>query len=198
VTTPVTTPPDEAVRNRIRHRTDQTLFVEAGAGSGKTSLLVERIVALIRAGVPIREIAAVTFTEKAAGELRDRLRETLAEHRLEEALDDLDGAAIGTLHSFARRILAEHPIEAGLPPLIEVRDEIASRVGADRRFDELQTRLLQDPDTAPVLRLAFGAGLELGHLRALALNLDDNWDLVEQRLADLPTPSVPHINTAGR
>jgi ATP-dependent helicase/nuclease subunit A len=171
--------------------------VEAGAGSGKTSLLVERIVALIRDGVPIRQVAAVTFTEKAASELRDRLRETLTDQGLEDALDELDRAAIGTLHSFARRILAEHPIEAGLPPLIEVHDEIASRVSADRRFDELQTQLLEDPATAPLLRLAFGAGIELAHLRALALALDDNWDLVAQRLAHLPTPAVPHINAAG-
>ncbi|WFG42340.1 UvrD-helicase domain-containing protein [Pseudonocardia alni] len=184
---------DQAARDRIRTDLDSTLFVEAGAGSGKTRSLVERIVALVASGVAMRHIAAVTFTEKAAAELRDRLRATLSEAGHTEALDELDGAAIGTLHSFARRILSEHAIEAGLPPLIEVLDPVASRVAADRRWDELQTELLDDPEAAPVLRLALAAGVRLDHLRALATNLDANWDLVVERI---PTqlPSRPHLD----
>lgn len=191
----MTAPVDQAIRDRIVTETDRTLFVEAGAGSGKTTLLVDRIVALVEdANAPMRNIAAVTFTEKAAAELRDRLRDGLGAKELDDALDELDGAAIGTLHSFARRILVEHPIEAGLPPLVEVLDDIASRVVADRRWNELQTELLEDPATAPLLRLAFGAGIKLDHLRTLAHDLDDNWDLVDQRLRDLPPPATPTID----
>jgi hypothetical protein len=65
-------PPDEAERRRIRSDLGATLFVEAGAGAGKTSSLVGRIVNLVRSGVPITAIAAITFTEKAAAELRSR------------------------------------------------------------------------------------------------------------------------------
>ncbi len=69
---------DEAARAIIRTELDRTLFVEAGAGSGKTSALVGRLVNLVVVGeVPLRRIAAVTFTEKAAAELRDRLRAEL-------------------------------------------------------------------------------------------------------------------------
>lgn len=122
---------DADARRRITDHLDETLFVEAGAGSGKTKSLVDRVVALALSGIPLREVAAVTFTEKAAAELRDRLRVAFESRRAAappgstdagratEALDDLDTAAIGTLHSFAQRILAEHPIEAGLPPLDE-------------------------------------------------------------------------------
>lgn len=121
-----TTLADQGERDRIRDDTAATLFVDAGAGSGKTSALVERVTTLVmRDGVALARIAAVTFTEMAGAELRDRLRacfETIWQARgvdaeiAQQALDDLDGAAIGTLHSFAQRILTEHPIKAGLPP----------------------------------------------------------------------------------
>ena len=96
---------DLATRDAIVEALDETLFVEAGAGSGKTKALVDRVVALVtRRGVPMREIAAVTFTEKAAAELRDRIRRTLeaaarggeavAAARAALALEELDGAAV--------------------------------------------------------------------------------------------------------
>ena len=96
------------------------LAVTAGAGSGKTHVLVERYLRLLeRCGVP--EIAAVTFTEAAATEMRERVRRavmtdgSLAGHR-----KDLDEAAIGTLHSLALRLLREHPVEAAIDPAAEV------------------------------------------------------------------------------
>ena len=100
---------DAATRDAIVDDLDATLFVEAGAGSGKTKALVDRVVALVtrRATCPMREIAAVTFTEKAAAELRDRIRRALEADRAARrpstdrrgagsaaALDELDGAAI--------------------------------------------------------------------------------------------------------
>ena len=113
---------DAATRVAIVDDLGDTMFVEAGAGSGKTKSLVDRVVALVtRAGVPMREIAAVTFTEKAAAELRDRIRRELeraalsGDTRARAALDELDGAAVSTLHAFAQRLLSENPIEAGLP-----------------------------------------------------------------------------------
>ena len=132
--------PDQGARQRIVDELDATLFVEAGAGSGKTSALVDRVVALVTTGTAeLRNVAAITFTEKAAAELRDRIRhrlETVAEHNAEnedgrrcrEGLDQLDGAAIGTLHAFAQRLLSENPVEAGLPPQVEVLDEVTSAI----------------------------------------------------------------------
>ena len=71
---------DDAVRERIRKDTASTLFVNAGAGSGKTEALVHRVVTLVLDDdIPMRHIAAVTFTERAGAELRDRLRERMEE-----------------------------------------------------------------------------------------------------------------------
>jgi ATP-dependent exoDNAse (exonuclease V) beta subunit len=185
-------PPDQAARDRIADRLDQTLFVEAGAGSGKTRALVERIVRLVTTGTAgLDAIAAITFTDKAAAELRDRVRRRLddelerahaggdpraAEH-CRRALADLDSAAIGTLHSYAQRVLTEHPIEAGLPPRIEVLDEVASAVAFDDRWSRFLDQLLADPAAEPALLLATAAGVKTAHLRLIALAFNQNWDL---------------------
>ncbi|MDD7920009.1 UvrD-helicase domain-containing protein [Actinomycetospora callitridis] len=191
------TAPDEAVRERIRTDLHSNLFVDAGAGSGKTTVLVERIVNVVRSGVPMRHIAAVTFTEKAAAELRDRLREKLEAVGHEDALAELDTAAIGTLHAFARRVLSEHPIEVGLPPLIEVLDEVGSDVAAERRWNDLRTELLSDADVAPLLRLGLAADMKLDHVRELVARLEANWDVVEERLTGVVPPPPPHVDISS-
>jgi ATP-dependent exoDNAse (exonuclease V) beta subunit len=143
------TPVDAAARDDIRDLHAATLFVEAGAGTGKTTALVNRVVSLIARGrVTIRELAAITFTEAAAGELRDRIRYRLEQAaagviepvlapeeqaRCRAALQDVDDAALSTLHGFAQRILAEHPLEAGLPPRFEVVDDVEAAVRFEQR-----------------------------------------------------------------
>ena len=199
------THPDHAATERIRTALDETLFVEAGAGSGKTRALVDRVLALVLdAGEPLGAIAAITFTEKAAAELRDRVRRRLdaaAEsarrtgdsaslERCQAALDDLDAAAIGTLHSFAQRILSEHPVEAGLPPRVEVLDEVASMVAFDDRWTELVDDLLDDATLARPILLLTAAGVRLTALREIALSFNQNWDLVAER-APADAPELP-------
>jgi len=177
---------DAAARQRIAESTPETLFVEAGAGSGKTSSLVGRITRLVLVdGVDLSGIAAVTFTEKAGAELRDRLRtalETATGARAEQALEDLDSAAIGTLHSFAQRILTEHPIEAGLPPLIEVADELSSAVAFEERWSEQRRALLDDDTVAEALVLGMSARITLENLRSLSRLFGADWDLVADRV----------------
>lgn len=191
----ITSPVDSAARDRIRQATDRTMFVNAGAGSGKTKTLVDRIEQLVlRDGVPLAAVAAVTFTERAGAELRDRLRaqfekafRTAADadrHRAVDALDDLDSAAIGTLHAFAQRILAEHPIEGGLPPLLEVLDEVGSSVAFEERWSELQSALLEDDAVAQPLVVCLALGVTLADLRNLAQKLGRDWDLIESRVID--------------
>src|SRR3954452_1587359 len=96
---------DATARARIVSDLATTLFVEAGAGAGKTTMLTSRVVALVRAGVPITSIAAITFTEKAAAELRHRVRVILAADAesvtdlaelalVQAAMEQLDQAAI--------------------------------------------------------------------------------------------------------
>ena len=129
----------------------------------------QRVVALV--GVrrtAIESIAAITFTEKAADELRQRVRLALLEgaagdrsrragQRCRTALDDLDQAALCTLHAFAQRILTAFPVEAGLPPAVSVLDEIASDLDFDQRFQAFYAELLERPELERTLSSGVGA-----------------------------------------
>ncbi len=199
-------PPDHEARQRIAGSLGETLFVEAGAGAGKTTSLAGRIVALVREGVPIGAIAAITFTEKAAAELRTKTREMLAEQaagaaaspegrsRLAEGLDNADAAPIGTLHAFAGRLLREFPVEAGLPPGFTVLDEVASDLAFEERWATHVLDLLDDPARAGVVLYARRDGLGVDGLKRLARAFGDGWDLVrervEQGVAEPPPPDL--------
>ena len=183
-------PGDEPARETIRTDLDATLFVEAGAGTGKTTVLVDRVVALVRSGVPMRNIAAITFTDKAASELRDRVRTDLENDGATEALAELDAAAICTLHAFAQRILTDFPIEAGLPPRIDVRDEVSSRVAFEDRWRTFVEELLEEPELEQAMLVMLAANVRLEQLRAVAEVLDDNWDLLERIGAP---PDIPPL-----
>ena len=89
-------------------------LISAGAGTGKTRVLVERVFNLVtRHSVPLAEILVLTFTEKAAGEIKQRLSRRFLQEKRAQARQDLESAAISTFHSFAARLLREHPVEAG-------------------------------------------------------------------------------------
>ncbi|WP_433123002.1 UvrD-helicase domain-containing protein [Arthrobacter koreensis] len=192
---------DQDHRTLIATALDTTVFVEAGAGSGKTHAMVERIAALVESGVDIGSIAAITFTEKAAGELRERLRKTLelrisadgGSHSLfSTALDRLDAAPIGTIHSFAARLISEYPIEAGVPPLITVVDELRGQLAFERRWETAQQAVFTDPAADGALRVLLALGVTLDQLRSVAKELDSNWD----RLRDHPPvgQTVPRLD----
>jgi ATP-dependent helicase/nuclease subunit A len=147
--TPAILTDDEAARERIRNSLVESLIVEASAGTGKTSELVRRIVRVLASGTPVESIVAVTFTHKAAGELKIRLREELDRARaecahlgdarerahLEDALERLEEAAIGTIHGFCAQILRERPVEAGIDPGFEELTEQENARIYGRAFD---------------------------------------------------------------
>ncbi|MGA1199799.1 MAG: UvrD-helicase domain-containing protein, partial [Candidatus Latescibacterota bacterium] len=129
---------DQTARDRIKNDLTQNFMVQAGAGAGKTYSLVGRMVEVITKGhAHIENIAAITFTRKAAGEMRGRffnqLRKSFQTEQdpnikdnLQEALRNIDRCFIGTIHSFCSRLLRERPVEAGLSPdfaELEERDE---------------------------------------------------------------------------
>jgi ATP-dependent exoDNAse (exonuclease V) beta subunit len=195
---------DQRARDRIRSDLDRTLFVSAGAGSGKTTELVERVLALVRAGTPVDRLAAITFTEKSADELRDRIRRELERHaeRAEDpaarracavALDDLDQAAICTLHSFAQRVLTAFPLEAGVPPAFAVLDEITSDRDFEERWQAFYDELVERPELDRTMTLALELGIKPEHLRSVAEQLDDSWDRVRVPAA---APEPPPLDAA--
>ena len=123
-------PPDEAIRARVRTDFATTLVLEAGAGTGKTTVLVDRLVNLVVSGTAtLDRIVAITFTEAAAGELKMRLRDAL-ERRLgsastaeaallSRALIDLERANVSTIHAFAAALLRERPFESGIESVVQ-------------------------------------------------------------------------------
>jgi ATP-dependent helicase/nuclease subunit A len=209
------TPVDHAHRLRIeRTGLHETLFVEAGAGTGKTHELVERILHLVTdEGVPLAAIAAITFTEAAAAELRDRVRERL-ERRVAEsppeheraaclqALDEVDEAAISTLHGFALRILSEQPLEVGLPPRVEVLDEVSSQLGFQERWRRFVDELYADPAAEELVLRAWALGIEvdsrrrISTLKHVAEVFEDSWDRLDA-VAQLVHPPLPPIDLSA-
>ncbi|HKP55269.1 MAG TPA: UvrD-helicase domain-containing protein [Polyangiales bacterium] len=149
---------DAAARSAIREQLDQTWVVEAAAGTGKTTELVQRIVRVIVSGRgKLSSIAAVTFTEKAAGEMKLRIRTELdralfdpalsaeARARVREALSELETARVGTIHGFCAELLREYPVEAGVDPAFEVADAERQRRLLERVFERWFARVLEDP-----------------------------------------------------
>ena len=140
-------------------------------------------------------IAAITFTEAAASELRDRVRDKLEESAADQELSDqerelcargvqdLDHASIQTLHSFAGSILRERPIEAGLPPLFETMDAIASDIAFDEAWSAwIESTLDGDgdrPELEEALSLGFVLGLTVDNLKDVALRFYQNYDLLD-------------------
>jgi len=197
-------PQDQHVRRRIKEALEENLFVEAGAGTGKTSSLVERIVALVASGcATLDRVAAITFTEAAAAELRDRIRESLERSavdlglpgedqlRCTQGVADLDGAAIQTLHSFAGSLLRERPLEAGLPPAFENLDQIAADLAFNEVWATWLDNALDNAGLQPPLRLALSLGLTLNHLYQLARSFHANYDLLEGiSFPDTPAPQL--------
>ena len=152
---------DAAARVRIRSSLDESLLVEAAAGTGKTSELVTRIVSVLATGAAeVGEILAVTFTEKAAGELKLRLREGLERARraapdgeaasgaarpenVEHAIAHLEEAQVSTIHGFCADLLRERPVEAKVDPRFDVLADHKPVFG--QAFDAWLQASLTDP-----------------------------------------------------
>jgi ATP-dependent exoDNAse (exonuclease V) beta subunit len=117
-------------------RRDGDLLLDAGAGSGKTAVLVERFVRAVREdGVEVGRILAITFTEKAAAELKDRIRERLRELGDDERARATEGAWISTIHGFCVRVLRAGALAAGIDPAFVVLDETESGQLAEHAFE---------------------------------------------------------------
>jgi ATP-dependent exoDNAse (exonuclease V) beta subunit len=157
--TVVIDPSDGEARRIIRESIDETVVVEAAAGTGKTTELVNRILAVLREGrAQVREIVAVTFTEKAAGELKLRLRQGLEEERrkaadqvvigrLEDAIHKLEEAHVSTIHGFCADLLRERPVEGRVDPLFRVLTEGQAERLFTAAFDAwLQEHLERPPE----------------------------------------------------
>lgn len=151
---------DTITRQRIESELDKNFIVEAAAGTGKTTSLVNRMVALVQRGTcRIDQLAAVTFTRKAAAELRERFQAALRNKatdssitnpeelkRLLAAADQVNQAFVGTIHSFCATLLRERPIEFRVDPAFRELDEKDDRLLREQAWQENIADLIASRD----------------------------------------------------
>ena len=172
------------------------LLLDAGAGSGKTSVLVERFVrAVLEDGVEVAAILAITFTEKAAAELRDRIRARLSALGAGEQARATEGAFISTIHGFCARVLRANALTAGLDPAFVVLEREQSGRLATAAFDQALVDLERaDPDAASLLA-DYGAGPLRAAILAVYGQLRSQGQ-AEPRLPPAPPPPGPGAGVA--
>ncbi len=167
-------------------RREGDLMLSANAGSGKTSVLVERFVAsVVHDGLRADQVLAITFTEKAAGELRARVRGRLLELGEREAARAAEGAWITTFHGFCARILRAHAVAAGLDPAFSVLDPADGRAAQREAFDAALADFLAAP-RADALDLA--AAYTVDRLQRMVVGAHDALRSRGQTRPALPTP----------
>ena len=190
-------PPDQDQRDLILRELDRNMLVEAAAGTGKTTSMVRRMVALLSRGrCDIGTLAAVTFTRKAAAELRGRFQVALeqaareatgeAKERLVQALGRVAQCFIGTIHSFCARLLRERPVDAQVDLAFEELDEEADARLRQEAWDAYAARLMAR-DADGVLGELDRVGLGLADLKPAFLRLADFPDVDEW---PVPGPDV--------
>lgn len=198
---------DQDQRDRAAKQLDTSVFIEAGAGTGKSSTLVDRIVNTIRREDPrvhIDQIAAITFTEKAGTELKHRVRDGLAEQHNEhpddqlivEAMRNLDAARVGTIHSFAQSILREHAISAGVPLGFTVADDASASAQQTERVRETVEHIVDALDEGTLATLR-SYKINTAALRDVVAGIDDNFlRLSPQAFADDRSDSLASTRSA--
>lgn len=185
-------PVDQDQRDRLTDALDTTLFVEAGAGTGKTTAVVRRIVAFVAAGRLVMDrLVAITFTIAAAGELRVRIREGLERaaadpgspdeerDRCAAAAGEVERARIETIHAFCSALLRMHPLEAGLPPDFETLADLAASIDVRERFRQWFSGLSEHDSASEAVRRGLLLGVTPASLQSLFIAMDTNWDVLE-------------------
>jgi ATP-dependent helicase/nuclease subunit A len=192
------TPEQDAAIGARAHR----VLVEAGAGTGKTGVMVERYCRLVcERGVALDAILAITFTEKAAAELRHRIRAELiaragaGSERAAELLPGLGAAWITTIHGFCHRVLAAHPVAAGVDPRFSVLDPAETQRAAREAFDEALEEFLGGEDAA---REETVAGYGIDALRGAVVGVHAELRSRGVRSPRLPDPPASDAATAIR
>ncbi|HEX4929800.1 MAG TPA: UvrD-helicase domain-containing protein [Gaiellaceae bacterium] len=185
------------------------VFVSAGAGTGKTTVLVERFAeAVCERGLDVDSMLVITYTERAAGELRGRIRARLREVGRHDLARSLDGAWISTIHGFCLRLLKAHPFAAGLDPRFRVLDDSQGRVIRGEAFEAALNQFCagDDPERLRLLATYGASGLRRmlttvyetlrSAGRELLLELGERPGL-EERLAELAVAARDLAADAG-
>ena len=176
-------------------RRDGPLMVAANAGSGKTTVLVERFVRyVVDDGIDPRAILAITFTRRAAGQLRERIRARFLQIGCGAEARAMEAAWISTIDGFCLRVLSSHAVVAGLDPALSVLDPAELRPLRERAWEDALGRVLDraaGPPAAGVLDVLDRFGY--GPLRSLISDLYDELRSSGQTRPALPVPVAPTL-----
>jgi len=179
--------PDAAARRAIAEDLGTTMLVEAAAGTGKTTSLVDRMVALIATGAArVENLSAVTFTIRAAAQLRQRFQNELEKRhqaetdrerreRMDAALRGLDSSFLGTIHAFCARLLRERPVEARVDPDFREMDDPEDNIARARAWERFVGRLFAA--NAPIIVRLAGLGIRVQDLERAYDALCENSDV---------------------
>ena len=202
---------DRKAREALRSDFASTLFVDAGAGTGKTTAIVERIGELVAKGeVRMAQLVAITFTEAAAAELRTRVREALQRvagdtsreagerERCRQAGVEIADASIDTIHAFAGDLLRTYPLDAGIPPDLSTMDEIEGELDFDDRFRAWFDGAAQVPSLRDTVRRCLLLGLAPDKMEELAEALHANYDLLSDGTTWECDPAPDPVSAAHR
>jgi len=192
-------PPDQAQRDLITSELETTMLVEAAAGTGKTTAMISRMVALLAEGkCSIETMAAVTFTRKAAAELRARFQIDLEKEarsakgekgrRLRAAVETIERCFIGTIHSFCARLLRERPVEAGVDLAFEELDDVADARLRQQAWEDHIAKLFATDD--PILAELEGLGIEIRGLGPTFCAFCEYPDVDEWPAEKVPLPDL--------
>jgi ATP-dependent helicase/nuclease subunit A len=179
-------------------RRDGDLLLDAGAGSGKTSVLVERFVrSVLEDGLDVGAILTITFTDKAAAEMRDRIRRRLRELGADEAARATEGAFISTIHGFCARLLRAHALAAGLDPAFVVLDAQDAERLADGAFEDALEELARGEFGTHAAAIDLIAAYTAGGLRAAIQSVHGELRSRGERRPRLPVlPPAPDLDAA--
>ena len=175
---------------------DGHVFVSAGAGTGKTAVLVERVLRRIDAGTSLDAILVITFTDRAASELKARVRAALELRGDFDRARAVDSAWISTIHRFCTRILRNHAIAAGLDPQFTVTDDVGARILQSEAFDNALERFLSEDGAVGSRRLDLLAAYSRRRLRELLLEAYERLRSAGRPL-DLRPHSEPDLDAAA-
>ena len=188
--------PEQAAAIAVRGK---DVLLEAGAGTGKTGVMVDRYCRLVcDSGLSPDAVLAFTFTEKAAAELRQRIRTELARRadrgseRAAAVLAGIGGAWITTIHGFCNRVLAAHPVAAGIDPGFRVLDAPETARAAREAFDDALVEFLAEGDPA---REETVAAYDIEGLRAAIVAVHD--ELRSRGIAQPQLPDPPAVDPAA-
>jgi len=182
---------------------NHTILVSAAAGSGKTAVLVERIVGLLREGYRLDRMLIVTFTRAAAAEMRQRLNQRIAREavadpqRMSQALDDLEAAEISTIHSFCQKVIRNDFQAVGVDPLTRICDEQQQKTLFEQAFCDAMNDLLADQHEAAFQ--AFADAFEqqeiremTGRLYTFLMSLPEPFAWLDEKIEDITTQPYEH------